>query len=236
MENLEVIILAGGKGTRLQSVVNDRPKPMADINGKPFLYYIINYIKTFPFVTKIILSIGYKGEQIQSFFGNNFEDIEIYYCNEDTPLGTGGAILRSMKYTTAENVLVINGDTFSEIDLGNFYKFHIQNRSNFTMGLKFLEDSERYGNVVLLDGLVSKFEEKGKNKQGLINAGWYLINKNLFQGQTFQESFSFEKDFIEKELGKFKINGFVFEGYFIDIGIPEDYEKAKNYFLSQKKK
>ena len=113
---MEAIILAGGKGTRLQSVVSDVPKPMADVNGRPFLSYLLHFLST-KGVRKVVLSVGYKHEVISNYYSNCFENMSICYAIENEPLGTGGALVESLKQVTDSNVLLLNGDSFFDINL-----------------------------------------------------------------------------------------------------------------------
>lgn len=222
----EVIILAGGFGTRLTNV-KAVPKPMAPINGIPFLEYLLNYL-TFFDVSKVHLAVGYKHEVIQAHFGNQFKDLALSYVIEDKPLGTGGAIKKALAGVKSENVLVLNGDTFFEIDFESFSKFHAANNSDVTLALKPMSDFDRYGTVVYDDSFrISSFVEKQFCNEGSINGGIYLLKTNIFNGIQFPENFSIEQDFFEIYCTEKKLMGFISEGYFIDIGIPTDYAKAQ---------
>jgi D-glycero-alpha-D-manno-heptose 1-phosphate guanylyltransferase len=227
---MEVIILAGGFGTRLQSVVKDVPKPMAEINGKPFLEYLLEYLSQYS-ITKIILSVGYKQDVIKEYFQNSYKHISLGYSCEDEPLGTGGAIKQALKLIAPEtkNVLVLNGDTFFQIDLQKLKKINDTLSADITISLKEMIDFDRYGAIKIESNLVKKFEEKKFYKKAYINAGVYMIKKNIFD--TLSETkFSFE-EFLEKNLALLKVCPYISnKSYFIDIGIPEDYEKAKDDF------
>jgi len=226
----EIIILAGGFGTRLQSIVKDVPKPMAPIAGKPFLYWLLNYISKYN-PPKIILCTGYKHEVIEDYFGNLFEGIPLVYSIETEPLGTGGAIKKAFDLTTCERLIALNGDTFFKMDYKAFLEFHLNNKSEFTMALKPLNKPARYGTVILNDLKIVSFKEKNPDlDQGLINTGVYLFNQTIVQKFPNLLKFSFENDFMEKQTHSMIINGFVSENYFIDIGIPEDFKKANDEF------
>lgn len=226
---MQAIILAGGFGTRLQSVVKDVPKPMADIAGKPFLAYLLQYLQEYGF-TDCCISVGYKQEKIIEYFGDNYLGIKISYACEDTPLGTGGAIVNSLKNCDqAKPVVVLNGDSFLKIDYKKLADFHHKENSQITMVLREMEDCSRYG-VVEIDekNHIKNFAEKNPTlKNGLINGGIYLINPKVFTQFSLPNSFSFEKDFLSQYLADFEIKGFISNEYFIDIGIPQDYEKAQ---------
>lgn len=226
----DTIVLAGGLGTRLQSVVRNVPKPMAPVAGKPFLYWLLTYISKFN-PSKIILSTGYLNHAVEEYFGDNFNNIKVVYSNEQEPLGTGGAIKKALEYSDTENCLILNGDTFFKIDYYSFLQFHINQKNDFSMALKEIENPLRYGTVKLESSQIKEFKEKTDGvKIGFINAGVYLFNKSLLKHLPEEEKFSFEKDFLEKNVNKLNLSGWVSDGYFIDIGIPEDYKKANDEF------
>lgn len=221
------IILAGGLGTRLQSVIQDIPKPMAPVRGKPFVEYVVNYLKIYG-IEKIIFSIGYRGEVIQDYFGEEFNSIKIEYSIEETPLGTGGGIFQAAQMCGDEPFLVLNGDTLFDIDLFQFSYLYEISEADMIIGLKAMENFDRYGIVQLADDeRVIGFKEKEFRKEGLINGGVYIFSKKIFNIANFPDRFSFEKDFMEKYLNEVQMFGYEMDGYFIDIGIPEDYAKAE---------
>lgn len=229
----QAIILAGGFGTRLKSVVADVPKPMASVCNRPFLAFIMDYLAKANF-QKVVLSVGYKGEVIQEYFGDYYKGITIEYATEATPLGTGGGILNATGTCSDEPILVLNGDTFFNIPIADFYTFFINNQSDLAFGLKPMQDFERYGTVILDENQrITQFQEKQYRKSGLINGGAYILRKSIFEQQGFSigQKFSFEADFLEKYVDDLKFSGFVIDNYFIDIGIPEDYAKAQTDFL-----
>jgi len=195
----EAIILAGGLGTRLSSVLKDVPKPMADINGRPFLEYILKYLLD-QGISHVILSVGYKYEIIRNYFKKRYLDLQIDYSIEDKPLGTGGAIKRALYYSNGEDTLILNGDTIFKIDLHKFYELHRSKKSPLSIALKLIEDTRRYGLIEIdYDFRIKGFYEKGRViDKGLINGGIYLLNKAFFSKFEIPEIFSFEKDFLEK--------------------------------------
>ncbi len=220
--------MAGGFGTRLQSVVSDVPKPMADINGKPFLYYILKDLHKKGF-SSVILSVGYRAEKIKNYFNHSFENISLQYSEEKTPLGTGGAIKKALSFVKADDFFIINGDTFFDIPYHDIFQYHIQNNSTFTIVLKAIENNNRYGSVIFdASNKVIEFKEKHLINKGFINGGIYLANRDFLNEalNSFPDKFSFEKDFMEKEYKNHEFKVFLHEGYFIDIGIPTDYAKA----------
>ena len=222
---MEAIVLAGGFGIRLNSVISDIPKPMAPINGKPFLEYILKYLEKNNIINRVVLSVGYKWETIKEYFGNSFNEIELIYSIEDKPLGTGGAIKRAMDKVKKNQVYIMNGDTFFDIDLKTL---ELKRNNKLQLSLKHMKEFDRYGCVESdKDGYVIGFTEKGYRDNGNINCGVYLSSKDIFEGYVLAEEFSFE-NFIHKEYKNLKITTKVFDSYFIDIGIPTDYIKAIN--------
>lgn len=229
---MDVIILAGGLGTRLSSVVNDRPKCMANVNNKPFLSYLFFYLNKFKLINNVILSLGYKSDFVISWLKDNINNysFNIDYVVEKEPLLTGGGIKLALTKTLSNDVLILNGDTFFDIDIDVFYSYHSQTKANVSIALKQMYDFDRYGKVEINNNIVTAFKEKCFCKEGLINGGVYLIDKNKTNLLSFAKKFSFEKDFLEKKVNDNVIYGFVFNSYFIDIGIVEDYEKANEDF------
>ena len=223
----EAIILAGGLGTRLRSVVKDVPKPMADINGKPFLEYLLDFLNFYKF-EKIVLAVGYKREIIQDYFKNKFKNIEIDYSIEEKLLGTGGAITKALKKTKSNNVFIFNGDTFLEIDVNDFLRFHLEKNADISIALKHMKNFDRYGSINIdKDFRITSFEEKSFKKEGYINGGVYIVSRDFLENLNLDKKFSFEKDVLEKFYKEKRFFGYPSEGYFIDIGIPKDYLKAQ---------
>ena len=228
MKYREAIILAGGFGTRLQGVVKDLPKPMAPVNGRPFLTYILDYLIDYEY-QRVVLSVGYLHEKIVDYFGRNYKTLAIDYAVESEPLGTGGGITNALSKCTADNVLVLNGDTLFKADFTAFEQLHADQESLLSIVLRQVPDTSRYGSVSVDDSerIVQFTEKKDAAGAGLINGGIYLINKQLFQKFTFPSKFSFEKDLMEKYYMQETFYGMPSDGYFIDIGIPEDYARAQ---------
>lgn len=225
---LEAIILAGGLGTRLREAVPDLPKCMAPVAGRPFLYHVINYLRN-QGVEKFIFSLGYKHEVIEKYLQEEFSTMQYQCVIETEPLGTGGAIQLAGRHANGKTVVVTNGDTLFKADLNELLAFHQQQNASCTLALKPMQDFDRYGMVEITDaGTVSSFKEKQFYKQGLINGGMYILNREEFLSHSFPQIFSFEKDFLEKEVTKGTISGISQDAYFIDIGIPEDFNRAQS--------
>jgi D-glycero-alpha-D-manno-heptose 1-phosphate guanylyltransferase len=228
---LEAIILAGGFGTRLQQVVSDVPKSMALVNDHPFLEYLLNYL-TGQGVTRVIMSVGYKREIIQDHFKDHFKGLQILYAIEEEPLGTGGGIKNAFRQVEGGMAYVLNGDSLFRLDFHAMMKLHIFSGSDITMALRFLDDTSRFGTVTIdAEKRVNGFREKVYDSgEGYINGGIYLINKNFVDESKFPDKFSIEKDCFEKCYLTARIFGYLSRGYFMDIGIPEDYQKAQDDF------
>lgn len=222
----EVIILAGGAGTRLRSVVGNTPKPMAEVAGRPFLTYLLDFLVSAN-VSHVVLSIGYLCEQIMDYFHDNYQGMQVTYAIEDEPLGTGGAIREAFNYTSEENVLVLNGDTYFPVNLNDMMKAHCASGCEMSMALKLMHDYDRYGAVLYSEQRITGFSEKGYYSQGYINGGVYLLHRSLLDKFPPMRRFSFESDFLEPLVNQISVCPFVGDAYFIDIGIPEDYQRAQ---------
>ncbi len=223
----EAVILAGGVGTRLRSVVYDLPKCMAPVAGKPFLYYVIRHLQK-QGIDKIILSVGYKSEAITEFIQKQYSRFDFKFSIEEEPLGTGGAIKLAVKESSSKDVLILNGDTLFAFDAVKLFASHEANIADCTLSLKPMYNFERYGVVELNnDHIITSFKEKQFYETGLINGGVYALNVTTFLKEDLPEKFSFEKEYLEKFFNKRKMYGVIQDEYFIDIGIPEDYRRAQ---------
>jgi D-glycero-alpha-D-manno-heptose 1-phosphate guanylyltransferase len=225
----EAIILAGGFGTRLRQVVSEVPKPMAPVNGRPFLEYVFDYLKKYG-IEHAVLSVGFMADPIRQHFGAEFNGISVGYALEHEPLGTGGAIKLAMDVCTSDHVLVLNGDTLFDVNLTAFERFHKENEAEVSIALRHLSHVDRYGTVkVNEEQRITGFAEKSAvTGEGYINGGIYLIDRRMFKELIFPDKFSVEKDFFELYYERLRMFGFASDSYFIDIGIPEDYQRAQN--------
>lgn len=232
---MEVIILAGGLGTRLRSVVNEVPKCMAPVAGRPFLWYLLKYLARYN-ISRVVLSVGYLREAIFKWMEEVKGEFpfEFDYAIEEEPLGTGGGIRMALSKVKNDRAFVLNGDTFFEVKLDKLYDCHIVSKKSITLALKPMKDFERYGSVDLdkKTGTILSFNEKKYCKEGLINGGVYVVEKNAFCFDNFPSKFSFETAILEPLCATNKLLGVVMKGYFIDIGIPEDYQRANYEFSS----
>lgn len=223
---MEAIVLAGGLGTRLRSVVDDRPKAMADVGGRPFLAYLLDQLASTGFEAAV-LAVGYLSNQISEHFGDEHRRLALRYSVEAEPLGTGGAIVLAMDATTTSDVFVINGDTFVELDYRAMLAAHRNAASAITVAVHAVPDAGRYGALDLEGSRIRGFLEKGRTGPGWINAGVYLVSRALLDPRALPMRFSFESDFIVPRVRALRPLAFRTDGMFIDIGIPEDYARAQ---------
>lgn len=224
---MHAIILAGGFGTRLKPVVADVPKPLAPVAGKPFLAWLIDALAAGG-VTRATLSVYHEWEKIKQWFDAHGAPVAIDYAVEPSPLGTGGAILYALKHSGASQpAIIVNGDTFVEVDFCELYDHHLQSASPLTMVLRHVADTGRYGQIMVKEGIITSFAPGKPGKEGLINAGIYVVAPDLFDGFRLGEAFSFEADFLPAHLASLAPKAYIADDYFIDIGIPEDYARAQ---------
>lgn len=225
---MEVIVLAGGLGTRLASVVSDVPKPMAPVAGRPFLLYILDDLID-QGATRIVLAVCHMREVIMEAVGDSYRGVPVVYSIETTPLGTGGGIRRALELCREDRVNVVNGDSYFQVDLQKFQAVTVEHGWNLAIAVKEMKDYSRYGQVVVdADGFVTAFLEKQHCDAGYINGGIYCLNRTMLT--AYPEAFSMERDCFPELVRQKEIGAVPFSGYFIDIGIPEDYEKAQSYF------
>lgn len=224
------IVLAGGFGTRLREVVDDRPKSMALVNGRPFLEYQMEYLIRQKIDT-CVLSLGYMAELVLNHFSLKYSELYTTFFIESEPLGTGGGMLAAIGEID-EPVFVLNGDSFFDIDLQKLVKVWQKEKPDLVMALKALPDVSRYGAVTTDNsGRVVSFEEKGHHQgAGLINGGIYLFDPAWLRKRAKGYKFSFERDILAQSLETDRIIGIPFDNYFIDIGVPTDYQKAQDDF------
>ncbi|AIP60498.1 nucleotidyltransferase family protein [Burkholderia pseudomallei] len=221
----EAIILAGGFGTRLRTVVSDVPKPMAPIAGRPFLEILLTRLSEKKF-SRVVLSVGFMAEKIMSHFGDRFAGIDLAYSVESDPLGTGGALKATLPYCEGDHAFVFNGDTYLDLEVDELDDGW-QTGGFPTIVARQVPDTGRYGRLVVDGGRVTGFAEKGVSGPGLINAGCYVLPKDILAGET-AEAFSFETDFMSSAVQSRRFDVFVTRGQFIDIGVPEDFYRAQD--------
>ncbi len=228
---MEAIILAGGLGTRLAGRLSGVPKPMAPIAGRPFLEILLHQLREAG-CTRVLLSVGYLHEVIRGHFGQSCGGLRIDYAIEQTPLGTGGAMRNALAQVREDAALVLNGDTFLEADYAAMMRFHRTEDATMTMAVARQDDISRYGGVVVSDRHVVAFQEKGQLRAGqlragLINAGAYVLNRDFPWPAELTGRFSFEEQVLAAHVGELRPAAFIVSGYFLDIGVPEDYDRAQ---------
>jgi D-glycero-alpha-D-manno-heptose 1-phosphate guanylyltransferase len=222
---MEAIVLAGGFGTRLREVVPDLPKPMAPVAGKPFLEIFLHTLARKGF-SRVVLSLGFMAEKISGYFGDQFADMELDYVVEDHPLGTGGALRLALASCKQDHVFVFNGDTFLDLEVDEVERLWQERYHPIIVG-RAVPNTARYGRLLTAQGLVTGFSEKGVAGPGLINAGCYVLDRCRLDSFPLLQAFSLETDFLSNVVQQIPVDVFVTEGLFIDIGIPEDYERAQ---------
>jgi NDP-sugar pyrophosphorylase family protein len=233
-----VLILAGGRGTRLRSAFRSGPKSMAPVGKRPFLEYLLKWLRNAG-LRDVILCVGYKKAEIQSWLGDGQNwGLRVKYSEEKSLLGTGGALKNAEKLVSSSLCLVVNGDSFLDVDLGAMFRFHRQRRAPATIALARVPDSTRYGTVTLdRSRHITSFQEKEKKSPHkidrtshrafqLINGGVYLLEKRVLVNIPPRRVVSLEKDIFPAMTGS-RLYGFPSRGYFIDIGIPADFARAQ---------
>ena len=227
---MEAIVLAGGLGTRLAGRLNNLPKPMAPVAGRPFLEILLGQLRRAG-CARLVLSVGHLHETIENHFGAEFHGMRVDYAIESAPLGTGGAIRAALEQVSEESVLVLNGDTFLDADYALMLRLHEKESAPLTMAVTRSANLARYGGVVIRgtgEGLrVAGFQEKGRTGAGWINAGAYAMRKDLRWPADLPEKFSFETDFLAPHIDALAPAAFPVTGFFLDIGVPEDLDRAQ---------
>lgn len=226
---MEAIILAGGFGTRLRQLVADVPKPMAPIADRPFLEILLGSLARKGF-RRVILSLGFMAEKISGHFGSEFAGMAITYVVEVKPLGTGGAIRLAMEQVTSDHVFVFNGDTFLDLEVQEIEELWVLSHRALIISRE-VSDTARYGRLLVTNGVLTGFSEKGKAGPGLINAGCYVFSKNQLDAYKAGQPFSIEEHYLVPMASMGLFDVFVTEGQFIDIGVPEDFLRAQTELL-----
>ena len=231
---MQAIVLAGGLGTRLRSVVPDLPKPMAPVAGRPFLAWILDRLVEAGF-DRVVLAVGYRHDAIRDHFGEAYRGLPLRYSVEDRPLGTGGALRLACGQVHDDAVFVLNGDTFVELDHRAMRSAHDAANAALSIAVHRVDDTARYGALELRAGHVFGFAEKGRHGPGWINAGVYLLARELLLQLPADRALSFEQEVLVPQVGAIRPLAFTAEGLFIDIGVPEDYERAQVLFARRAK-
>ncbi len=232
--DVTVVILAGGLGTRLKSALPDRPKVLAPVNGRPFLAYILRHLDRAGF-TRAVMCVGHLGGLVQDAMGERFGGIHIAYSEEAAPLGTAGALRLASDKIQSECVLVMNGDSFIDVNFHFFLKWYDTHSPFIGMLLSWQSDTNRYGRVGIDDcGRIMSFEEKCREAgSGFINAGVYLFKKHLLTTIPQGRAFSLEREWLPQFMNG-TMQGFKCTGSFIDIGTPESYAAVASFFRDER--
>lgn len=236
LSEITVAILAGGLGTRLSSILPNQQKTIAPINNNTFLHYLLDRLNNAG-IKNVVLCTGYLGEQVEKVLGSSYKSINLSFSQEKSQLGTGGALRLVLPFLKSENILVMNGDSFCDVDFKDFLQFHLNNKAYASIVVWNAEDISRFGKVSLKsDNKIVNFEEKRKgNENGWINGGIYLIRRSLISEIADNRKISLEKDVFPRWIGK-KLYGYKTNGRFIDIGTPESYSQANEFFKENIKK
>jgi NDP-sugar pyrophosphorylase family protein len=224
-------ILAGGLGTRLRSVVGDRPKVLAPVGGRPFLTRLLDQLAAASF-REVVLLTGYRAEQVRDALGVTFAGMRLIYADEPFPLGTAGALRRALPLLSRQRVLLLNGDSYCDVDLDDFYEWHCRQSGGTSLVMVHVPDGSRFGQLRQDKAArIVRFEEKGKaSGPGWINAGVYLIERDLLAELPTKYPLSLERDVLADWVGRQLVFGMKCSRRFLDIGTPESYAEADIFF------
>lgn len=230
--DVTAVILAGGVGSRLKSVVSDRPKGLALVDGRPFLSFLLDQLAAAG-VRHVIFSTGHMAEQIHAAFGESYRGMVVGHSREPSPLGTGGGLRLASRSIKSRSLLVLNGDSYCQVDLRGLLRDHVYHGLAPTMVLNWQTDPSRFGRVdVGLGGAVLAFREKAADQPpGWINAGVYAIPRELVDAIPDDRAVSLEREIFPMWIAT-GLRGFQCEGRFLDIGTPESYAQASEFFAS----
>ncbi|MDD4910416.1 MAG: nucleotidyltransferase family protein [Candidatus Omnitrophica bacterium] len=225
-EDIDAVILCGGEGRRIRPVAGDLPKPMIEIGGRPFLDILIDYAARFGF-RRFILCIGYGAEFIKRYYKGGKGNYDIVFSEEKALMGTGGCIKNASSKIGSDIFLVMNGDSFCDVDLGKFLEFHTRKKAYCSIVVSPESDSSDYGSIILGESQrINAFSEKSVKGDGFVNGGIYLFRKEILSEMPEDKNFSLENDFFPVMV-KREFYGYLAEGGFIDIGTPERLKQAE---------
>lgn len=228
--NPTAVILAGGLGSRLRSVIENQPKVLAEVSRNPFLKYLLDQLIAWH-IKDVVLCTGHLGEQIEARFGTDYQGLRLRYSRESTPLGTAGALRLALPSIRSDIVLVLNGDSYCAVDFAEFWRQHCARKATATLLLVNNPDTRRFGSVqIAADRRILQFEEKKESsKPGWINAGIYLLARDLLQSIPTAKPVSLEQEIFPTWIGE-DFYGHLAAGPFLDIGTPESYALADQFF------
>ncbi len=228
---MQALILVGGLGKRMRPLTDKVPKVLLPVAEKPSLLYLINSLKDQ--VDEFILATGYKGKMIEDYFGDGSKfGTKIIYSKEESPLDTGGAVKLAEDLIEGNEILVLNGDIFIDIDVKKMLRVHHKMKTPITLAVTKVKDSGRFGQVTIEDDIITEFKEKGESEEGFINAGVYVFKKEILESFPKDKSISLERDIFPKFVSDMAT--FETKGYFIDIGVKEDYDKICQKIKAEK--
>lgn len=233
MTGVTAVILAGGLGTRLRSVVADKPKVLAEVRGRPFLTYLFDQVAQAG-ITRVVVCTGYLGEQICDAFGDSYETLDLRYSQEDSPLGTAGALRLALPMCLSEHILVMNGDSYCDAHLSTFYRWFRAHQAAAAIVANAVPDTARYGRIELEpDGRILEFVEKqSSGDAGWINGGIYLLPRDLLSTIPENAAISLEREIFPTWIRR-GLYGYRNSGNFLDIGTPESYAAAEAFFSQE---
>lgn len=234
LSQITVAILAGGPGTRLKSLIKGKPKVLAQVREHPFLEYLLHQLNRANF-KKVVLCTGYLSDHVEKAFGRRYKNLRLYYSLEQIPLGTAGSLRKSFPLLNSETILVMNADSFCAVNFKKFWQFHLRKNSKASLVLTSVSDPSRFGKVKLgINDSITQFQEKKAGSgAGFVNAGIYLINKAFIAEFPQDKEISIEKDIFPNWIGK-GFYGYKSNNKFIDIGTPENYARAEQFFAQYK--
>jgi len=229
LSKIDFVILCGGLGKRLRSVTGDAPKVLAEVNGKPFLNVLIDYIAA-QGGKRFILCTGYGADVIEAYFKKTFQHLDIVFSREESPLGTGGAIKKGASLVQSEHFIAMNGDCFCTLEYKDLAKFHESHKAVATIAVNKVLESGDFGTIEFdHNNRILAFKEKiASGKSAYVNTGTYCLNKNIFSSVKTSEQFSIEYDFFPKLIGE-EFFAYMAKGEFIDIGTPERYNQVQQF-------
>lgn len=223
---MKAVVLCGGLGSRLGALTAQTPKPMLPVAGRPFIDHVMDRLVQAG-LDSLVMAAGFEWQKLRDHIGSSWRNVPVRYSVESAPLGTGGAIKAAMAGCAQDDILVVNGDTLFDIDLGAFLAFASSQNAQATIALRGIEDCARYGRVTVdTQNKLQSFGEKGHPGPGLINGGIYFLKAQALDGIE-SEAFSFETEFLTARHSQEPIYGMAFDNYFIDIGIPADLQRAQ---------
>jgi len=224
---MDAIILAGGLGTRLRSVVTDLPKPLAPINGHAFLEYLLEQLAEIPDIESVTLAVGYKADAVKEQYADHFYPFDILFSEEQSPLGTGGALKKALSSTKSDKILVLNGDSYLEFSFEKLLETFKKSKADAVIVTTHVIDANRFGLIKETDGRIEQFLEKSpETLPGTVNGGIYLMKRSLLEELSLEGAFSLEKEVFPLWMQK-RLFSCPTSGLFIDIGTPESFALAQ---------